>query len=390
MPIEKPKIILILIVISQFCGTSLWFAGNAVLPNLQTLHQWSATAVGHLSSAIQLGFITGTLLYAINGISDKHSPSKVFFVSSLLAAACNLISIIDLSSFTLMLSSRFLTGFFLAGIYPVGMKIAADWNEGKLGYWLSVLVAALVLGTSFPYALNAFLNMIDTRALLFILSIVAIIGGSLVLIMIKDGPYRIPGNNFSFTALIDAFKIKSFKAPALGYFGHMWELYAFWAFIPWILFTYAEINQVHINSSLYAFLIIASGALGCIAGGFLSLRTDSKTVANIALLSSGLCCLLSVFMWSVSPVWFIGFLLFWGVMVVADSSQFSALVAQYAPANIRGSAITMTTCIGFAITIFSIQLLNFAKDVVSYQYILALLALGPLFGLLAFNKKIIT
>ncbi len=384
---EKRYLVLLIIVFSQFCGTSLWFAGNAILPELTTLHQWQATALGHLTSSIQLGFIAGTLLYALLGISDKYSPSKVFFVSSLLAASSNIICLIDLSSFSLILSSRLLSGFFLAGIYPVGMKIAADWNEGSLGNWLSVLVGALVLGTAFPHALNIVPAFVNPVVLLLTVSALAILGGLTVLLLIKDGPYRKAGTNFSFSSVMKAIKLPAFKAPAYGYFGHMWEVYAFWAFVPWMLAQYENAFNTPEEISRYAFYIIAAGFVGCILGGWTSLHKGSKWVANVALISSACCCLLSVYMWELSPVLFISFLFFWGLMVVADSPQFSALVAQSVPAQLRGSAITISTCIGFAITILSIQLLNYVREIMPYQFVLVLMSIGPILGIYALNKK---
>jgi len=384
---QKRHFILLLIVISQFCGTSLWFAGNALLPYIQDIYNWHESAVGHLTSAVQLGFISGTLLYALLGFSDRYSPSKVFFISNLLAALANLSCLVELSSFELMLYSRILTGFFLAGIYPVGMKIAADWNEGSLGNWLGILVGALVLGTAFPHALNIVPAFINPVVLLLIVSALAILGGLLVLLFIKDGPYRKAGINFSFTAVMKAIKLPAFKAPAFGYFGHMWEVYTFWAFVPWVLMQYENAFNTPAAISRYAFIIIAAGFAGCIVGGWISINKGSKWVANVALISSACCCLFSVFIWQLNPILFISFLFFWGLMVVADSPQFSALVAQSVPAQLRGSAITISTCIGFTITIISIQLLNYAKEIMPSQFVLMLMSIGPILGIYALNKK---
>lgn len=376
-----------IIIFSQFCGTSLWFAGNAVLPQLQSLYHWQANALGYLTSAVQLGFISGTLLFAVTGVTDKFSPSKVFFFSSLIAAASNAISLMDLSSFELVLTSRFLTGFFLAGIYPVGMKIAADWNEKGLGNWLGALVGALVLGTAFPHGLKLFPQFIEASSLLLAVSVLAVVGGLLIFLFVKDGPYRKPSIRFSFTEIRDVFKAPNFRAPAFGYFGHMWELYAFWAFVPWIIYnTHKPHSFSGASASLLAFIIIAAGAAGCVIGGRLSFRFGSKKVARVALISSGACCLLSPWMWSLSPPFFLAFMTFWGFMVVADSPQFSALVANHAPAEVRGSAITITTCIGFAITIISIQLLTLLQPIIPPEYLLLLLAPGPIIGVLLLKR----
>src|SRR5882672_3623289 len=186
------------LLISQFCGTSLWFAGNAILPQLQKEYHWEPGALGYLVSSVQLGFIAGTLAAALSGITDRISPSKIFFISTLLGAGSNLFCLLDISSFNLVLISRLMTGFFLAGIYPVGMKIAADWRESGLGFWLGALVGALVIGTGFPHALNLFPGFVEAKTLTIIVSLMALSGGFVVLFLIKDGPFRKATTRFSF------------------------------------------------------------------------------------------------------------------------------------------------------------------------------------------------
>lgn len=388
MPSAKANRVFFIIIFSQFCGTSLWFAGNAVLPQLQSLHHWQPSSLGYLTSAVQLGFIAGTLLFALTGITDKYSPSKIFFFSSLVAALSNVIVLLDTSSFGLVLISRGLTGFFLAGIYPVGMKIAADWNEQGLGHWLGALVGALVLGTAFPHGLKLFPQFVDPTVLIAAVSILAVAGGLLIFLFVKDGPYRKPSARFSFSEIKTVFQSSAFRSPAFGYFGHMWELYAFWAFVPWTVSYYYELhNTIDAYTALPSFLIIGAGALGCFVGGRLSFRYGSKWVAQIALISSGICCLISPWMWGIWPSPFFIYMLFWGFMAAADSPQFSALVAASAPASVRGSAITITICIGFAISIVTIQLLAFMQTVIAPEYLLLLLAPGPIVGVFLLNRK---
>jgi predicted MFS family arabinose efflux permease len=374
-------------VVSQFCGTSLWFAGNAILPQLQAEHGWQAEAVGYLTSSVQSGFILGTLIIALTGMTDRLSPSKIFFVSSLLGALSNLIGLLDISSFSLMITSRFLTGLTLAGIYPVGMKIAADWREQGLGHWLGALVGALVLGTSFPHALKLFGSLINPAGLSIAISAIALIGGLMIWLFIPDGPFRKTAQQFSFANIGRIFKQPDFRAAAFGYFGHMWELYAFWAFVPWLITAYNEQSVNNLSIPLWSFITIASGSLGCWFGGLLSQRMGSKPIAKLALICSGLCCLVSPALFDFSAAGLFAFLVFWGFMVVADSPQFSTLVAQHAPQQFRGSAITITICIGFAITIVSIQLLNFLQTQIPPSMLLFLLIPGPVLGVLALLKK---
>jgi predicted MFS family arabinose efflux permease len=376
-----------ILVLSQFCGTSLWFAGNAILPQLQSLYGWQANAVGYLTSSVQLGFISGTLVIALTGITDRFSPSLIFFVSSVFGAACNLVSLIEVSSFNLVITSRFLTGVALAGIYPVGMKIAADWREQGLGHWLGALVGALVLGTSFPQALKLFPELVNVNTLIITVSVIALGGGLMVWLFISDGPFRKTNQRFSFSSVRQVFRHRDFRSAAFGYFGHMWELYAFWAFVPWILSTYSHQAGIELPIALGSFGIIAAGALGCWLGGLFSHRLGSRNIATVALICSGVCCLFSPLIFQVSPLLLFIFLIFWGFMVVADSPQFSALVAQFAPQQFRGSAITMTTCIGFTITIVSIQLLNFLQQEIAPAFLLIWLLPGPVLGVMALLRK---
>ncbi len=378
---KPPAHVFYVIIISQFCCTSLWFAVNAVLPQLQQLHQWPADALGHVTSAIQLGFISGTLIYAVVGVADRFSPALVFMLSSILASAMNALCLLDIASLNLALLSRLLTGFFLAGVYPVGMKIASDWNQQGLGHWLGGLVGALVLGSSFPHLLNMLPVIPDIKTVIITVSMLALAGGTCLRLLVGDGPHHLRSSRFSFRNVRGVFRLREFRAAAFGYFGHMWELYAFWAFIPLMLTFYRQESSAEFSVPGWSFAIIASGVAGCVIGGNISRTRGSKTVAAVALASSALCCLAAPVFFSLSFPLFISAMLFWGFMVVADSPQFSALVAANAPAHVRGAAITLTTCIGFAITIISIQLLNYLQMLISARYLLLVLAPGPLLGL---------
>lgn len=381
----RPAYILPLIVLSQFAGTSLWFAGNAILPDIQQQLALGNTALGNITSAVQLGFITGTLLFAILSIADRFSPSRVFFISSLLAALSNLCLLWLVKDNFSLLAFRFMTGFFLAGIYPVGMKIAADWYEKGLGKALGYLVGALVLGTAFPYLLKAFSWHLSWRMLIFFTSCFAVLGGSLIFLFVKDGPYRKQGQDFHPRNIAHIFRSKDFRAAATGYLGHMWELYAFWTFVPVLLALNNEHSKAYINIPFWSFLVIGSGALSCVAGGYISQKTGSAKVAFWSLVISGACCFLSYFFLNVSPLVFLPFMLAWGIAVIADSPQFSALVAQTAPPEYKGTALTFVTSAGFAITIISIQLLNYLLNHASLStgnMAFVMLGAGPLFGLL--------
>lgn len=386
----KPsKIILPIIVFSQFCCTSLWFAGNAVMQDLVATFGLGLSAVGHLTSAVQFGFIVGTLLFAILSIADRFSPSKVFLSCAILGALFNLGVIWEGNGLASLLTFRFFTGFFLAGIYPVGMKIAADYYEKGLGKSLGFLVGALVVGTAFPHLLKNTTHAFPWKMVLVATSILAVLGGVLMVGLVPDGPFRKPSQKLQLSAFVNVFQNDGFRSAAFGYFGHMWELYTFWAFVPIMLQTYALANpEVAFNIPLLSFLIIALGGVACVLGGYLAQAVGTKKVAFSALLLSCICCLVSPFLFAQSSeVLFIAFLIFWGMVVIADSPLFSTLVAQNASPEIKGTALTIVNCIGFAITIVSILLLNEIRTWTSSHDVYMVLALGPILGLMAFVSK---
>ncbi len=357
---------------------------------LMVHYSLQSDALGHLTSAVQFGFISGTLLFAVLTIADRFSPSRVFFVSSILGALFNLGVLWDGNSFYSLITLRFLTGFFLAGIYPVGMKIAADYYRKGLGKSLGFLVGALVVGTAFPHLLREVSRDVPWIWVIVITSVLAATGGLLMLLFVKDGPYRTPGQKLDFSAFFRVFKNRSFRAAAFGYFGHMWELYAFWAFVPVMLAAYNSLNPTNIFSvPLWSFVIIGIGGLACVMGGYISERLGTKRTATWALFLSGICCLISPWMLSTGQSWvFIVFLLFWGMVVIADSPLFSTLVAQNATSEVKGTALTIVNCIGFAITIVSIQVITWLSELAPSSYTYMILALGPILGLLALRTKV--
>ncbi len=248
-----------IIVISQFLCTSLWFAGNSIISDIARDHNLDRYFLAHITSAIQFGFIAGTLVFAIFTVSDRFSPSIVFFAGSILAGIFNLGITINQIDSTEILLFRFLTGFFLAGIYPVGMKIAADYYQSGLGKSLGFLVGALVIGTAFPHLLKNFVAGFPWKYVLYSTTMLSVIGGLCVLFLVPDGPFRKSGNKIKPTAFLSGFKNPQFRSVSFGYFGHMWELYTFWAFVPVMFAAYNNYYGENLNVSLLSFLIIASG-----------------------------------------------------------------------------------------------------------------------------------
>ena len=376
--------ILFLIVLCQFCCTSLWFAGNGIMSDLITNFDLAAHVMGYLTSAVQLGFICGTLIFAVLSIADRYSPSKVFFCCAIAGAGFNLLLIYPGNELISLIAIRFTTGFFLAGIYPVGMKIAADYFHKDLGKSLGFLVGALVLGTALPHLINALTLNFHWHGVVYTVSLLAAAGGMIMIVFVPDGPYRKQGTKVELLAAYSIFKNVRLRQAAFGYFGHMWELYAFWTFVPVML----RQHLPDYNTSLWSFIIIAIGSAGCIAGGLLSTTHGSHKVAFISLGISLACCLLSPWvLLSGQTSVIILLLLIWGVAVIADSPMFSTLVAGAAMPATKGTALTIVNCIGFAITIVSIQLLSAATISTSSPLVFGILAIGPVLGLITIRKS---
>ena len=381
--------VLPVIVISQFFCTSLWFAGNAILPDLAKYFHLENSNLAHFVSAVQFGFITGTFTFALSGIVDRFVATRIFFVCSVLAAFCNISIVILDTNEAVLLASRFLTGFFLAGIYPVGMKIASDHYQKGLGKSLGLLVGALVLGTAFPHFLKGFNTNYSWKFVLYATSSLSVLGGLMMMLFVAKGEFSTSSKKIDFRAIAKGFSIQNFRKPALGYFGHMWELYTFWAFLPALILTYkTKHNLSEINVSQWSFIIIASGSVSCVMSGYLAQYFGTKKVAVSALFLSTCCCLTSPLFLLYSNVYTLFFfLLFWGMVVIADSPLFSTLVAQNAPIESKGTLLTITNCFGFSLTIVSIQLLGRLTDVINLEYLFVWLSIGPILGLVAMFRK---
>lgn len=374
-----------LVVFSQVAGTSLWFATNAVLVAVPGASS-NAANISFLTSLVQAGFIAGTALFALLTVADRFKATSLFFVSCLAAAAANLLIIPWAADHTVLALLRFATGFFLAGIYPVGMKIAADLFPQRLGAALGYLVGALVLGTALPHLFRTLLQSWPWQWVLASLSLLALLGGIFMLWLgtYYNRPKSI--SQFKPAIAISLFRLRSFRSAAFGYFGHMWELYAFWAFVPFAIQVYNRLHGTSLPIGLTSFGIIAVGSLGCVAGGILSQKQGSGKVAKFSLLLSGTCCLLSPFSFTLPAPLFIFFFAVWGCSVVADSPQFSTLIAQAVPLSNRGTALTVSTSIGFVLTILSIQLLQTLASSWG-SYIFWTLVPGPVLGLLALAQR---
>lgn len=379
---ERPPWILPVIVLSQFAGTSLWFAGNAIIMDLPAVWEIQSSQVGIITSAVQLGFIVGTLMFAGTALADRFSPRGIYFVCSLLGAVTNLAVLVLVNDLHSLLIVRFLAGLFLAGIYPIGMKIAAGWYREGLGKALGFLVGALVLGTASPHLVHSFDLTAGWRFVVVSTSVFAFLGGLATLLFVPNGPYSRTTQRLNLRAINGIFAVREVRASVFSYFGHMWEIYTLWAFVPLLLTTYFSLHpDVRFNVPFWSFCVIASGFLGCSIGGLISNRVGSARVAFIQLFFSGLCCLLIPVCFSLPFPAFAGVMVFWGIVAAGDSPQFSAMTAKFAPGEFVGSALTISNCIGFAISIVSIQVTTYLSSLVPHQYLALHIAAGPAIGL---------
>lgn len=386
-----PRRVLPLLVLAQFLGTSPWFAVNAVMPDLQQDFGWPAAAVGTLTSALQLGFVAGTLVFALLAVADRFPPRAVFLGCALASAGCTLAGMLLAPSFTLLLALRASTGFFLAGIYPVGMKIAAQWFPRGLGAAMGLLVGALVVGSALPHALRALAAGTaggPWQAVFAGVALASVAAGVLVAAGIpppQAAPARVTGLHAR--ALASIATDRRVRASVLGYFGHMWELYTMWVLVPAVLATRLAGPAL----SWAAFAVLGAGAIGCAAGGWLAIALaragapgrGSARVAGAQLAVSGLCCLAAPWAMAAPAPVFYGWLLLWGITVAGDSPQFSTLTAMNAPRDGVGSVLTLANGVGFAISVASIQLFVGLAQSVPLASLLPWLAAGPVLGLLA-------
>jgi MFS family permease len=364
----------------QLLAMSPWFTASALAPLLTERWQVPATALGALTSAVQLGFVVGTAFAVLFNLADLILARVYVGLACLGAAAANA-TLLATDSYEWALAGRFATGFFLAGVYPPAMKMVATWFASRRGLAIGTVVGALIAGKAMPWAVRA-LWPEDPRAAVSATSLAAALGGLVLLTTYRDGPHTFSRPRFSWALASTLVRHRPTRLAIGGYLGHMWELYAMWTWLP--AFAVASLvaggHDVALGPKI-AWISIAAGGVGSIAGGALADRWGRDRWVNLCMAISGACCVLAGVAFGMEPLWLGVIGIVWGVFVVADSAQFSALVTEVAPHHAVGTALTLQTSIGFLLTMVTIELVPRLAELWGWQWAFPVLALGPAAGI---------
>jgi MFS family permease len=364
---------LTLLAVALVCSMATWFSASAVIPQLRDDWDLSKNAAAWLTIAVQLGFVAGALASSLLNIADVIAPHVVVFAGSAGAALANLL-LLATHGPAAAIPLRLATGFFLAGVYPPALKLMATWFRRSRGTALGILVGALTLGSSLPHLVNG-LGGLDWHAVIAVTSGLTAVGGVLALAAVRDGPYPFPRATFDPRQARLVFANRGVRLASLGYFGHMWELYAMWAWF--LVFGTDTLFASRTAAALTTFAVIGVGALGCVAGGILSDRFGRANTTAALMTCSGACALAI----GLLPVWAAVLVaLVWGFTVVADSAQFSTLVTEHADQAYVGTALALQLAVGFTLTVATIWLIPVLDDAVGWRWAFAFLAPGPALG----------
>ena len=379
--------VLTLLGFAELLGMSLWFSASAVTPQLRSIWGLTAAEAGWLTTIVQLGFVCGTAVAAVFNLADIVPAGRLFSASALLGAIANA-SVLAAPGFASALGMRFLTGFFLAGVYPPAMKMTATWFRSERGLAIGVIVGALTVGKATPYLVRA-IPHVGIRPVVLTSSAGALVGAALVAIAYRDGPYPFGSRPFSWHQVRDVVRVREWRLATSSYLGHMFELYAFWTWIPSFLAASVAAGE-RIRAprliSLLAFTTIAIGGIGSVWGGLFADKRGRERLVSISLFTSGSCCLLSGLLFG-GPIWVLGALsMTWGFFVIADSAQFSTLVTESVPAHTVGTALTVQTSLGFLLTMLPMQLVPLIAQRTGWRWGFAILAMGPLAGIAAIRR----
>lgn len=375
---------LTILCVSVVGSLSVWFAATAAVADLISNGLMTSAQGGLLTSAVQAGFVVGTLASATLGLADRIQPKRLFATGCCIAGATTLLLPLVEPTGWAALGLRAVAGAAMAAVYPVGMKMAATWAKGDLGVLIGILVGSLSLGSASPHLVNGLIGTLPWTTVYVVAGSLALAAGALILTF-REGAMRFAPTQFRFADIGEAWRSPQLRLANLGYLGHMWELYAMWAWIGAFL-QHGPINLQGAKASMLVFLIIAAGLPGAVLAGLAADRFGRCATAAAAMIISGLCALAIGPLASVAPALAIAITLVWGFAVVADSAQFSALAIEIAPRRLTGTMLTIQTCVGFLITIAAIQTLPWLLPFTGWNYAFALLAIGPFLGVLAMWK----
>ncbi len=382
---------LVLLAVAELLGMALWFTGSAVGPTLAQSWSLTASEVGWLTTAVQLGFVCGTAMSALLNLADVVPSRRLFALAAVAGALANA-PLAFTSSYTVALISRFLAGVCLAGVYPPAMKMASTWFRARRGVAVGTIVGALTVGKASPYLAQAIPGL-DVAAITLGASLSALLAAVIVWMGYRDGPYEFPSRAFSWARVRDVVRERRWRLATGGYLGHMAELYSFWTWIPSFLVASDAARAARVAgpanariATLIGFGVIAVGGIGCVWGGLVADKIGRARLVTLAMAISGSCALAIGFAWAQSWWLLAPLALVWGFFVIADSAQFSVLVTESVPAHTVGTALTLQVSIGFLLTTITIQLIPPLVSWLGWQWVFPILSIGPLLGILSIRR----
>ncbi|HSL29526.1 MAG TPA: MFS transporter [Anaerolineales bacterium] len=373
-----------LLSIAELLGMAVWFSASAVVASLADAWSLNDSGRAWLTMSVQAGFVIGAFGSALLNLSDIIPAPRLIAVSSFLAALSTLLIPLFVESLPQALALRVLTGIFLAGVYPVGMKVITTWTQQDRGLAIGLMVGALAIGSASPHLLNAFGGSQDWRLVMFWAAGLAALGGLLALFFVREGPLKKPTPKFNWKYVGEILRERDLVLANAGYLGHMWELYAMWAWIAVFLTASFEVTGLSgAWASLAAFAVIGMGGLGSLLAGRLADRYGRTTVTIVSLAVSGVCCLVAGLLFGGNPFVLTILCLVWGFAIVADSAQFSAAISELCHTEYTGTALTLQTSLGFLLTLLTIRLTATLEGFLGWNWAFAFLAIGPALGIWA-------